>query len=86
LLIDLGNWRGPEKYAELQKIAPRAESCHAKCMFDDSGPDETDFIETLSILKTCGFIGPMALIYDGPDPDEWSGLDREWAIVERVFA
>ncbi len=85
LLVDLGNWRGPDKYAELEKIAGLAESCHAKCFFDAKGPDETDFRQTLSIMKDAGFTGPVALIYDGPNSDEWGGLDREWSIVEGVF-
>lgn len=84
LLIDLANWQAPEKYLELAKIAPRAESCHAKCHFSADGPDVADFEQTLTILKDAGFDGPFALIYDGPDPDEWAGLDAEWKIVERI--
>ena len=85
LLIDLGNWTGPGKYGELAAIAPLAESCHAKCHFTADGPDERDFRRTLSILLDGSFTGPMALIYDGPDDDEWSGLDREWEIVISVL-
>ena len=85
LLIDLGNWTGPGKYEELAAIAPLAESCHAKCHFTADGPDERDFRRTLSILLDGSFTGPMALIYDGPDDDEWSGLDREWEIVISVL-
>lgn len=85
LLIDLGNWRGAEKYAGLERIASRAEACHAKCSFDETGPNESDYRAALTIVRDAGFSGPMALIYDGPNPDEWAGLDREWAIVESVF-
>jgi hypothetical protein len=86
LLIDLDNWRGPGKYAELEQIAALAESCHAKAVFRGDELDEDDFQRTLSLLKNAGFDGSLALIYDGPNADEWAGLDREWAIVERVFA
>jgi sugar phosphate isomerase/epimerase len=86
LLIDLGNWPAPGKYDELPKIAPLAESCHAKCSFDDNGPDEDDYRRCLTILKDAGFTGPIALIYDGPDDDEWAGLETEWRIVQDVFA
>ncbi len=86
LLIDLANWAAPEKYAELERIAPRAESCHAKCNFDAGGPNVADFERTLTILKNAGYEGPISLIYDGPDNDEWAGLDREWEIVSSVFA
>ncbi len=86
LLIDLGNWHGPHKHAELAKIAAKAETCHAKCAVSAAGPDEADFGAALTVLRDAGFAGPLALIYDGPDPDEWYWLDREWEIVQRVFA
>lgn len=85
LLIDLGNWSGSAKYDQLELIADRAETCHAKCAFTEDGPDVDDFRQALGILKEAGFRGPLALIYDGPDPDEWAGLDTEWGIVRDVF-
>ena len=86
LMIDLGNWRGPEKYAELAKIAPFAETCHAKCHFTGAGPDAEDFRASLRTLSAIGYEGPLALIYDGPDDDEWAMLDVEQAIVREFFA
>lgn len=85
LLIDLANWHKPEKYDQLKRIAGRAETCHAKCVFHENGPDEEDFRKTLGILKDAAFTGPLALIYDGPDSNEWSALETEWRIVESVF-
>ncbi|MCO5219030.1 MAG: hypothetical protein M9909_09390 [Thermomicrobiales bacterium] len=85
LLIDLGNWRAPEKYDELASIASLAEDCHAKCSFTAAGPDEEDFVRSLTILRDAGFSGPISLIYDGPDNDEFTHLDEEWVIVEKVF-
>jgi sugar phosphate isomerase/epimerase len=85
LLIDLGNWRGPDKYTELAEIAPLAESCHAKCHFNAAGPDREDFRTSLRLLADAGFTGPLSLIYDGPDDDEWSGLDTEYALLREVF-
>ena len=85
-LIDLGNWTGAAKYDDLAKLAPRAETCHAKCHFTAVGPNEDDFRRSLIVLKDAGFSGPLALIYDGPDADEWANLDREWAIVSEIFA
>jgi sugar phosphate isomerase/epimerase len=85
LLIDLGNWSAPAKYAELARIAPLAETCHAKCRFTDGGPDHEDYRRSLAILQQAGFDGPLALIYDGPDDDEWGCLDIEYGIVEDVF-
>lgn len=85
LLVDLGNWYAPEKYLELPKIADRGIACHAKCNFSESGPDETDFRTSLQILKDADFDGPLALIYDGPNDDEWAALETEWSIVQDVF-
>jgi sugar phosphate isomerase/epimerase len=86
LLIDLGNWKAPGKYAELARIAPRAETCHAKCHVVDGALDAADFRRALQVLKDAGYRGPLALIYDGPDPDEWAWLDAEQAIVQEFFA
>lgn len=85
LLIDLGNWSGPDKYEQLARIAPIAEDCHAKCHFTEDGPDRDDYLRCLHILKDAGFGGPLALIYDGPSDDEWSALDLEHALVREVF-
>lgn len=90
-LIDLGNWTGATKYAELTAVAGRAETCHAKCAFAPpaSGgpavPDAEDYRACLHLLKDAGFTGPLALIYDGPDDDEWAALEQEKEIVRSVF-
>lgn len=86
LLVDLGNWRGVDKYEQLAKIAPLAETCHAKCHTTEAGLDAEDFGRTLGILKDVGFAGPLALIYDGADDDEWAMLDAEYDLTRRVFA
>lgn len=85
LLIDLGNWSGPDKYEQLARIAPLAETCHAKCRFTEEGPDSEDFQKSLQVLKDAGFDGPLALIYDGPSDDEWACLDIEHELVQEVF-
>jgi len=86
LLIDLGNWTGSDKYDQLALVAPMAETCHAKCRFDQSGPDADDFRRSLQVLADAGFAGPLALIYDGPDDAEWAALEQEHTIVGTVFA
>jgi sugar phosphate isomerase/epimerase len=84
-LIDLDNWKGPDKYDELARVAPLAETCHGKCRFTAEGPDTEDFRRSLGVLKDAGYAGPLALIYDGPDDDEWGCLDVEYDIVTEVF-
>lgn len=85
LLIDLGNWRGPHKYEELARIASFAETCHAKCHFMGAEPDIEDFRRSLQVLKDGGYSGPLALIYDGAEDDEWAKLELEDAICRNVF-
>jgi sugar phosphate isomerase/epimerase len=85
LLIDLGNWRGPHKYEELARIASFAESCHAKCRFAGAVPDAVDFQRSLQVLKDAGYNGPLALIYDGAEDDEWAKLELEYELCRGVF-
>jgi sugar phosphate isomerase/epimerase len=86
LLIDLGNWSGPDKYDELAGIAPLAESCHAKCHFVDGNLDAEDFRRSLTVLKDAGYQGFLTYIYDGSDDNEWDQLDAEYEIARSVFA
>lgn len=86
LLIDLGNWSGPDRFAELTRIAPLAETCHAKCRFTGSEPDAEEFQRGLHILKDAGYSGPLALIYDGVDDDEWGKLEIEEVLLREVLA
>jgi sugar phosphate isomerase/epimerase len=85
LLIDLANWKGDDRYEQLVSIAPLAETSHAKCHFETSGPDAGDYRRTLGVLRDADFSGPLALVYDGPDPDEWAGLEWEHGMTRSVF-
>jgi sugar phosphate isomerase/epimerase len=86
-LIDLGNWSGPTKHDDLRRVAPHAETCHAKChaLPDGSALDEADYLASLEVLAEAGFDGPLALVFEGPGEDVWAGLDAERALVQRVF-
>lgn len=85
LLIDLANWKGDDHGEQLASIAPLAETSHAKCHFGPAGPDEDDYRRTLGLLRDAGFSGPLALVYDGPDPDEWARLEWEHEVTRSVF-
>ena len=85
-LVDLGNWKGPGKYDQLAAVAGRAETCQAKVTTDAAGAiDETDFRRCLAVLRDAGYAGPLALVHDGPDDDEWGVLDRAYGLVTSVF-
>lgn len=78
LCADFGNFSGPNKYDELARIMPFAESCHAKCAFTSPFmPDRADYEHCLELSRAAGFDGPYTLIYDGPDDDEWAGIALE---------
>ncbi len=85
-LVDLGNWKGPGKYAELASVAGRAETCQAKVLTDAGGEvDGEDYRACLRVLRDAGYAGPLALVYDGADPSEWQRLEEASAIVTEVF-
>lgn len=87
LLADLGNWSGETKYADLAQILPRAESCHAKAYFTTPHEmDRDDYVRSLDLCQAAGFSGPYSLIYDGPNDDEWQGLQLEMAVVAQYLS
>ena len=81
--LDFGNWMGETKYADLEAIAPRADSCHTKAHFPAPGEmDSDDYVRCLDLTQAAGFSGPHTLIYDGPGDDEWEGLAIEREVVQ----
>ena len=81
--LDFGNWAGETKYADLEAIAPRANSCHTKAHFPAPGEmDRDDYTRCLDLTQDAGFSGPHTLIYDGPGDDEWEGLAIEREVVQ----
>jgi sugar phosphate isomerase/epimerase len=85
LLVDLGNWTGPDKYDQLASVASRAETCHAKCHFSANEPNRDDFDRSLRVLHRAGYAGPLALVYDGEEDDEWACLEQVHIIAADVF-
>lgn len=77
LLVDLANWTGPDRDAQLASIGGLAETSHAKCTTKADGRlDTDDFRRALTAVTASGFTGPLCLVYDAPDPDEWEGLAK----------
>lgn len=85
LCLDFGNWSGPTKYEDLAAIAPRAESCHAKCQFREGEPDEEDFARCLALLVNAGYLGPYTLVHGEPG-DVWGSLQRQRDLLVRCGA
>ena len=80
-----GQLAGPGKYDDLARVAHLAETCQAKVRVTDAGLDVDDYRRSLSVLRDGGYAGPLAMVYDGPDPDEWGHLDQAYAVVTDVF-
>jgi sugar phosphate isomerase/epimerase len=74
LLVDFGNYSGPDKYEKLAQIMPRADSIHAKAHFPEAGRmDRDDYVRCLDLSRKAGFSGPYSMIFDGSG-DEWRSL------------
>lgn len=86
LLIDLANWTGPTKYDQLAAIASYGETSHAKAHWSGSDIDADDYRRSLRAVLDAGFTGPLALVYDGNNGDEWTGLRHTRRIVEEELA
>ncbi len=87
LLVDLANWTGGDRDAQLASIGGRAETSHAKCRTTADGAlDLEDYRRALHAVLDAGFSGPLCLVYDGPDPDEWAALARCRDVVDEVTA
>lgn len=81
LKVDFGNWPYDPALVDLSRIAPRAESTHAKAFFGpDKAMDSDYFTRCLDLFRAAGFAGTHTLIYDSA-PDEWPSLDSMRAIT-----
>ncbi len=75
LCMDYGNWGGPTKYEDLAAIAPRAETCHAKCEFLGAATlDSEDYGRCVELSVAAGFQGPFVLVTGGAGGDVWEAL------------
>jgi sugar phosphate isomerase/epimerase len=82
LTSDFGNFKGNNKYDELNKIIPFSESIHAKADTDEQGlPDKSEFIQCMELVKDSGYEGPVTIVYDGPH-DMWDGIERVRKLVK----
>ena len=80
LNADFGNWSGPDKYERLEKIMPRAISCHAKCDSKDGVIDEEDFNKCLAFP----YSGPYTLVHGEGRQDPWEFLAAQRECIGKV--
>ena len=82
---DFGNWSGPAKYDDLEAIFDLATCCHAKADFGGGVLHAEDYRRCLMAADAAGFRGPLTLIYDGPDDDEFGNLAIERDFIRRHY-
>lgn len=85
--LDSGNFRSPDCYADLARIAPYALNVQIKATV--SGPDgkktPSDYPRLARILKQAGYRGYIVLEYE-EDDDPRTACPREMEKIRRAFA
>lgn len=77
LCADIGNAEGPDKYATLALLLPRASSIHFKARYTPEGQIEpTDFGRCLELITAANFQGIVTVIY--------GDTNREWEATEQL--
>ena len=92
LVADFGNAAGPNKYATLEKLVPRATAIHQWVEIDDEGTlNIEDSKYCLNMARDNGFDGPVMLLGGQPyqryrDTRElWGAVDELRGEVQSVF-
>lgn len=90
-LPDFGNFRVSEteeydRYKGVTELMPFAKGVSAKSNdFDAEGNDtRTDYLKMLRIVKDAGYRGHVGIEYEGKILDEYEGVRRTKALLERV--
>ncbi len=67
--LDTGNFRGPDPYEELERVAPYAVTVQVKVDITPQGKprQEADFPRIIDILKKSGYRGYVALEYEAKE-------------------
>ena len=92
LVADFGNARGPEKYATLSRLMPKATAIHQWVEVDEDGAiNQADSRRCLEMARDNGFAGPVMLLGGHPyqryrDTRElWQAVDELRGEVRSVF-
>ncbi len=92
LVADFGNARGPDKFATLSKLMPKATAIHQWVEIDEAGAiNREDSRRCLEMARDAGFAGPVMLLGGHPyqlyrDTRElWQAVDELRGEVRSVF-
>ncbi|GGF95048.1 sugar phosphate isomerase/epimerase family protein [Paenibacillus abyssi] len=82
---DFGNFK-QDKYNQLARVLPYADTVHAKAEVDSQGMINTeDFRRCLELCKEAGLEGPYSLTYLGSG-DPWEKLSEMRSMMDGVLA
>ena len=85
-LPDFGNFGEYDRYQGVKELMPSAKAVSAKSHdFDDKGNETaTDYFRMMKIVLDAGFHGYVGIEYEGSELDEYTGIRRTKALLERV--
>ncbi|TDB66990.1 sugar phosphate isomerase/epimerase family protein [Arundinibacter roseus] len=77
-----------DRYLGTKELMPFAKGVSAKSYdFDENGNViETDYLQIMKIVKESGFKGIVGIEYEGSKVDEYEGIKKTKALLERVGA
>lgn len=83
--FDGGNFRSPDPYADLAKIAPYAINVQLKAdIFRNGQREDTDFEKVLHILAAAGYRGYIVLEYESAE-DPKTGVPKHIATLKKLI-
>jgi len=85
-LPDFGNFYEYDKYQGVKDMMPFAKGVSAKSNnFDQEGNESAiDYNKMLQIVKNANYHGYIGIEYEGPDEDEFKGIDATKQLLVKV--
>lgn len=85
-LPDFGNFGEYDRYQGVKELMPFAKAVSAKSHdFDAEGNETaTDYFRIMKIVLDAGFHGYVGIEYEGSELDEYTGIRKTKALLERV--
>ena len=81
LNVDLGNWTCAENPLWIERIAGRAEICHAKCDVIEGQNDLEGFGRLIDAAQRGGYEGPLTLVNGAGGEAEWDLVTAQAAYL-----
>jgi sugar phosphate isomerase/epimerase len=85
--FDTGNFRSPDPYADLEKLAPYAVTVQIKTEIQRTGmkKEDADLKRLIEILRSAGYRGYVALEYEAEE-DPKTAIPRHIEMLKKIIA